>query len=261
MAHILNLTGKAEALKRLRLLYVLHLTPLFDTNFDTPTVHTFDQTEIARDASEFFESVETIHADIDSLTIGDNREGQKCHKKCASVNEVLVAYKEAVLSEATSIHLPSINQSHFIAMWRTFYDIFIGTKLEQDAYHGIAKVGTLLISLGDVSKTNRPKPKSVSATGNESPPSLPSSSSITRTSNKDKCFESKPARPSTLPIKERMNEDTEEWRITFEQFLASILTQPVLDNYFNAKIDLKSLIEKYKDRRLLRQTTLSSSPE
>jgi len=206
----------------------------------------------------FLDSVETIHPDIDSLTIGDNREAQKGHKKCASMNDVLVTYKEAVLSEATSIHLPSINQSHFIAMWRTFYDIFIGTKLEQDAYHAIAKVGTLLISLGDVSKTDRPKSQSVPATGDESPASLPSTS---RKASMDEGFENKPTRPSTLPLMERTGEGTEEWRIMFEQFLASILTQPVLDDYFNAKIDLKGLIEKYKDRRLLKQTTLSSSPE
>ncbi len=52
----------------------------------------------------------------------------------------LSTLRDAALSDSTSVHLPSMNQPHFIAMWRTFYDIFIEHKLEQEAYHSIVKL-------------------------------------------------------------------------------------------------------------------------
>jgi hypothetical protein len=51
-----------------------------------------------------------------------------------------------------------MDQPHFIAMWKSFYDIFIEHKREQEAYHSIVKVGTLLISLGDVGKFHQNNP-------------------------------------------------------------------------------------------------------
>lgn len=51
--------------------------------------------------------------------------------------------------------LPEMNQTHFIAMWKTFYDIFVQHKNEQELYHAVVKVGTLLTSLGDAGKVIR----------------------------------------------------------------------------------------------------------
>jgi len=51
---------------------------------------------------------------------------------------------------STGSPLPPMDQPHFICMWKSFYDIFIQQKNEQDAYHSIVSVGTLLIKLGDV---------------------------------------------------------------------------------------------------------------
>jgi hypothetical protein len=51
-----------------------------------------------------------------------------------------------------------MDQPHFISMWKSFYDIFIQQKNEQQAYHSIVSVGTLLIKLGDVGN-HRPSSK------------------------------------------------------------------------------------------------------
>jgi hypothetical protein len=53
----------------------------------------------------------------------------------------------------------------------------------------------------------------------------------------------------------------DDWQIKFEQFLGSVLTEQPLVDFFDSKIDLMSLIERYKTTRLIRQTTLSSSPD
>lgn len=57
-----------------------------------------------------------------------------------------------------------MDQAHFIAMWKSLYDIFIQHKNEQEAYHSIVEVGTLLITLGDAGKfhTNSMDPLEVS---------------------------------------------------------------------------------------------------
>jgi len=37
LMQVIALTGKMESLKRLRLLYIIHLPPLLDTEIETPT--------------------------------------------------------------------------------------------------------------------------------------------------------------------------------------------------------------------------------
>lgn len=80
------------------------------------------------------------------------------------LSDVLSTLREAAMSESNSVTLPSMDQPHFISMWRTFYDIFIESKLEQDAYHSIVRVGTLLISLGDAGKNHKNIPSPVKET-------------------------------------------------------------------------------------------------
>ena len=50
-----------------------------------------------------------------------------------------------------------------------------------------------------------------------------------------------------------------DWSITFEQFLASMLTEPALVEYFEAKADLSSYIERFRNRRLLERAVSSDS--
>lgn len=60
------------------------------------------------------------------------------------------------------------SQTQFIQMWRTLYDIFSDTFEEQDLYHGIATVGTLLLQIGEVGKRFR-NTSSCSTADNPSP--------------------------------------------------------------------------------------------
>lgn len=60
---------------------------------------------------------------------------------------------------------------------------------------------------------------------------------------------------------EKTNQEA-TWEITFDQFIASVLIEEPLMQFFENKIDLMTLIDRYKNRRLIRQTTLlSTSPD
>ena len=52
-----------------------------------------------------------------------------------------------------------------------------------------------------------------------------------------------------------------DWSISFEQFMASMLTEPPLVKYFENQVDVFEPIDKFRNRRLLeRSTSLSESP-
>ncbi|XP_046333198.2 TBC1 domain family member 9-like isoform X1 [Haliotis rufescens] len=48
--------------------------------------------------------------------------------------------------------IPRMNQYQFIQMWKTLYDMFNEHEEEQQLYHAIATIGTLLLQIGEVGK-------------------------------------------------------------------------------------------------------------
>ncbi|KAF4520020.1 hypothetical protein B566_EDAN007168 [Ephemera danica] len=48
--------------------------------------------------------------------------------------------------------MPRMLQPHFIALWKSLYDMFHAEPEDEETYHSIATIGTLLLQLGDVSK-------------------------------------------------------------------------------------------------------------
>ena len=63
-----------------------------------------------------------------------------------------------------------------------------------------------------------------------------------------------------LPSQRRVTSDIDwDWAISFEQFLASMLTEPPLVDYFEAKLDLKPAIDRFRNRRLVERTVSSES--
>jgi TBC1 domain family member 8/9 len=106
-------------------------------------------------------------------------------------------------------------------MCKTFYDLFADESNEQELFHAIAAVATLLLQIGEVGKQFR--------FGDD----------VQNVSNYSSSFDS-------------------YWTITFEQLLASMLTESSLVNYFERQNDLTPAVARFRSRRLLRQT--SSSP-
>ncbi|XP_052799590.1 TBC1 domain family member 9-like isoform X2 [Mya arenaria] len=212
-------------------------------------------------------------------------------------------------------NIPRLNQTQFIQMWKTFYDMFGGDSKEQDLYHAIATVGTLLLEIGEVGKKFYLHKEDPSSSGTDSlkSGSLPEEengsvlkreqsiaqelsdaateddSDNEKEETEDKANEvvEKMAEMSVendTPKKDDIEKTDEEgkdsddtgiqtpvsevkrgertisssstkldheWSISFEQFLASMLTEPALVKFFETRTDLSDAIDKTRHRRLL----------
>jgi hypothetical protein len=115
---------------------------------------------------------------------------------------------------------------------------------EQHLYHSLATVGTLLLQIGEVGK------KFPSTTLSPEPPTPVEEV----TEQMSQVSVEEPSTPRDSKV------DT-EWSISFEQFLASMLTEPPLVKYFEERVDLALAIEKFRNRRLYtRSESNSASP-
>lgn len=232
--------------------------------------------------------------------------------------------------------MPKMNQEQFIELCKTFYNMFSEDPVEQELYHAIATVASLLLRIGEVGKkfTNPPlrnsgdtqenvimEPSSEEGEHNSSPEyrqqmateKNPSSDAISVPCNsqaghmeedfqKLRMESGNPERnsPPTQPTSDdETKDDTSvssysmvsasslqcediaddtvlvgceagsatpkygstidaEWSISFEQILASVLTEPALVSYFEKKVDI---VQKMKQKKVERQISSSSEYE
>ncbi|KAG8540945.1 hypothetical protein GDO81_030005 [Engystomops pustulosus] len=228
--------------------------------------------------------------------------------------------------------LPKMNQEQFIELCKTFYNMFSEDPVEQELYHAIATVASLLLRIGEVGKkfsnpplrnseggqTNMTRDPSseeeeqtsglegstkedqttvpIAVPGNSqsaitqddiqklkkevgnaernSPPTQPTSDDDTKDDTSVSSYSMVSA--SSLQC-EDIADDTvlvgcdagnatpkygstidAEWSISFEQILASMLTEQALVSYFEKKADIT---QKIKQKKVERQISSSSEHE
>jgi len=129
--------------------------------------------------------------------------------------------------------LPKMRQAQFIQMWKSLYDLFSGKENEQQVYHSIASVGTVLLKLGEIAidyekQSNKSKPTSETE-------SIASDS-----------FEvvAKPDFPRELL-----------WNITFEQFFSALYTETPLVEFFEMKYEISQFIDKLRNRKVIERSS------
>ncbi|KAM4749662.1 LOW QUALITY PROTEIN: TBC1 domain family member 9B [Rhinophrynus dorsalis] len=229
--------------------------------------------------------------------------------------------------------LPKMNQEQFIELCKTFYNMFSEDPVEQELYHAIATVASLLLRIGEVGKkfSNPPlrnaKDGKANMTRESSSEEEEQSSHVENkqqsvVEQQDQCVGSTPVpcntqtlltqkltedrggadenSPPTQPTSDdETKDDTSvssysmvsagslqcediaddtvlvgcdagnsapkygstidtEWSITFEQILASLLTEAVLVTYFEKKVDI---VQKIKQKKVERQISSSSEYE
>lgn len=144
-------------------------------------------------------------------------------------------------------NLPSLNQTQFIQLWKSLYDMFIDNPNEQALYHSLATVGTLLLQIGEVrKKLALQKAEMIAEAMLES-----ASNSVADESQKlkdEKLQKYKDEKSLAIDV-----DSQSDWMINFEQVLASILTEETLVAYFEQKPNLTELIEKFRTTRFQRQ--------
>uniref|UniRef100_A0A672NHI6 TBC1 domain family member 9B n=1 Tax=Sinocyclocheilus grahami TaxID=75366 RepID=A0A672NHI6_SINGR len=203
--------------------------------------------------------------------------------------------------------LPRMNQEQFIEMCKTLYNMFSEDPMEQELYHGIATVASLLLHIGEVGKkfTNNGSKKTeaqLPSAGDALQPEREDSSgeggsgqSLVSKALAEAQLETPP--PTTAGSDEEAKDDTSvssysvvsagslqcediaddtvligcmsgdavdrrrgsapdaDWSITFEQVLASFLTETSLVDYFEKKHDIQSKMTACKSLRAVERQT------
>ena len=123
-------------------------------------------------------------------------------------------------------------KDEFISFWRIVYNLFTGEEQEAEYYHASATVSTLLLKLGEATRKFQ----------NDS-----NSRSMTESNTRNDTINT---HTKSATISSGINETAEnnQWSISFEQLLASMLTDNMLVSYFETKYDLNKKLGDYKSQ-------------
>uniref|UniRef100_A0AAQ5Y466 TBC1 domain family, member 9 (with GRAM domain) n=1 Tax=Amphiprion ocellaris TaxID=80972 RepID=A0AAQ5Y466_AMPOC len=265
--------------EKLKLLYKLHLPPALCP----------EEAESALEATHFFTEDELPDFSLSVAEVKDYR------------YYLRMWAKEKEPKRETIKDLPRMNQEQFIELCKTLYNMFSEEPMEQQLYHSIATVASLLLRIGEVGKKFNNGAKKAETAAQAPPSSLQkeerpgegvSDESQVCQALADAQLE--PAAPQTPDddIKddtsvssysvvssgslqcEDIADDTVliggseqrrgsvldvDWSITFEQVLASLLTEPPLVDYFETKRDIQAKMAACKAQRAVERQTSSTS--
>ncbi|XP_056625377.1 TBC1 domain family member 9B isoform X1 [Triplophysa dalaica] len=300
--------------EKLKLLYKLHLPPALCP----------EEAESALEATQFFTDDDTpldppflSHLDFLAQEVmsgdefkegGDGAAGDSDEKKEEKPKDykyyLRMWAKENEPKKENIKDLPRMNQEQFIEMCKTLYNMFSEDPSEQELYHGIATVASLLLQIGEVGKkfTNNGGKKAESqppcVTDASQPEKEDSSSEVCKAlaeaqletppptangSDEDTKDDTSVSSYSVVSAGSLQCEDIAEdtvligcvggegadrrktsapdgdWSITFEQVLASFLTETSLVDYFEEKHDIQSKMMACKSLRAVERQTSSSS--
>lgn len=317
---------------KLKFLYKLHLPPALSP----------EETESALEATNFF-TEDVTPEDSDGQGNGSGAENgdsqDKKEEKTASAPDYKYYLRmwasEKEQKKKTIKDIPKMNQEQFIELCKTFYNMFSEDPVEQELYHAIATVASLLLRIGEVGKkfsnpslrnsdgeptniTREPSSeeeeqssglesrqprntkgeqstvpipvpgnapsgitqddiRKLKKEGGNSPPTQPASDDETKDDTSVSSYSMvsasslqcediaddtvlvgcEPGEPGSVTPKYGSTIDA-EWSISFEQILASVLTEQALVSYFEKKVDIAP---KIKQKKVERQISSSSEHE
>uniref|UniRef100_A0A3B1KEY9 TBC1 domain family member 9B n=1 Tax=Astyanax mexicanus TaxID=7994 RepID=A0A3B1KEY9_ASTMX len=313
--------------EKLKLLYKLHLPPALCP----------EEAESALEATQFFTD-DDIPQDPSSLShldflvqevasgdevkeakeageAGEETEEKKEEKVKDYKYYLRMWAKEKEPKKETIKDLPRMNQEQFIELCKTLYNMFSEDPLEQELYHAIATVASLLLRIGEVGKkftNNGSKKSELQAPAAEEAVEKDDSSGEAGSGQSlvSKALAEAQLENTTPPANgsdEEAKDDTSissysvvsagslqcediaddtvligsasggmggavggndcrrgsapdgDWSISFEQVLASLLTEPALVNYFEKKHDIKSKMAACRSQRAVERQISSSS--
>ncbi|XP_063148290.1 TBC1 domain family member 9B [Candoia aspera] len=320
--------------EKLKLLYKLHLPPALspeeaESALEAASYFTENNaTEVSPFVSELdlflhCDSQETDIQEDKSARDGDSKDQEKGTSPHDYRYHLRMWAKEKDARKETIKDLPKMSQEQFIELCKTLYNMFSEDSLEQELYHAIATVASLLLQIGEVGKKFSHQPVKKYPVSKESPASDQSQSSIMeqysqatpegkasgdiqieKNQQENQIFVDGGGEGPGSPIQLFSDDETKDdmsmssysmvstgslqcediaddtvlvgceagssaarcgntidtdWSISFEQILASILTESVLVNYFEKKTDVTQKIK--EQRKIERQFSSSSDYE
>ncbi|KFV51016.1 TBC1 domain family member 9, partial [Tyto alba] len=132
--------------------------------------------------------------------------------------------------------LPKLNQGQFIELCKTMYNMFSEDPNEQDLYHATAAVTSLLLEIGEVDDSSMSSYSVLSAGSHEEE----------KLHCEDISDDTVLVRSNHTTSLRRSTSIDRDWAITFEQFLASLLTEPALVRYFDKPVSMMARITNAK---------------
>ncbi|CAD5220404.1 unnamed protein product [Bursaphelenchus okinawaensis] len=130
----------------------------------------------------------------------------------------------------SDVEVTQINQTEFINLLKTFYDVIGSVDEDMQIYHALAVAGTLLLQLGEAEKNYITELKSNI------------DDAINTTDDKTLCEES------------TEKSDKGEWKLNLEQILATVVAEPSLTEFFDKKYSLNEKVRTFRTR------TISTEP-
>ncbi|XP_065279748.1 TBC1 domain family member 8 [Emys orbicularis] len=227
MDHLIEFKGFASCLdvmyngemnEKINLLYRLHIPPAL--------------TENEKDSQSPLKNplLSTSRPLVFGKTNGDTVDYQKQLKQML---KDLAKEKDTKTEKA----MPKMSQREFIQFCKTLYSMFHEDPEENSLYQAIATVTTLLLQIGEVGQRS-------SSLGSGSDEFTEDVQSEASASDQDTVFtdtvKTTHKETPSLPVTEG------NWIISFEQILASLLTEQSLVNFFEKPLELKPKLENAK---------------
>jgi len=234
------------------------------------------------------QAVEDHYAVVNSLSEGVvkmsatdtslNPDEEDCNVEVKDYHYYLKKYNRERKGVEKMKDFPQFNQHQFIQLCKTLYNLFRDDNNEQQLYHSIATVANLLLQMGEVGKQFKKPAKqdldddvtadvterraSLNSTSTSSFCLLSGSASPVASSSPDHKSEVKDEEDKdqvedrsqlTLPLKsdpwrKRSSCYDDDWSISFEQFLASVLTETALCEFFERKHDISDALTRLRHR-------------
>ncbi|XP_050777691.1 TBC1 domain family member 8 isoform X3 [Gopherus flavomarginatus] len=233
MDHLIEFKGFASCLdvmyngemnEKINLLYRLHIPPAL--------------TENERDSQSPLKNplLSTSRPLVFGKTNGDTIDYQKQLKQML---KDLAKEKDTKTEKA----MPKMSQREFIQFCKTLYSMFHEDPEENSLYQAIATVTTLLLQIGEVGQRS----SSLGSGSDEFTEDVQSEASDQDTVFTD-TVKITHKETQSLPVTEG------NWIISFEQILASLLTEQSLVNFFEKPLELKPKLENAKQNQYCLKT-------
>ncbi|KOB75668.1 TBC1 domain family member 9, partial [Operophtera brumata] len=235
----LGLSARADAQRRLRALYCAHAPPLLSPAELRPTHFTDTGEELATDAISFFDSIDekppTPEPTVPTMqrSISEVCDANPMDNSSGLPTSLPSTPGSAPASPPSAPPLP---RAHFLQLLAALHDL---TQHDVKLYEAVVTAGTVLLQLGELN--HRPEldrelsmdSLCVAAAGKLDP-----------NGNTESDLSS--AKPSPSKQKEPSADGT--WSISLEQFLATMLAEEALEEFFNENVSLLPLLEGLKQR-------------
>ncbi|CAH0604555.1 unnamed protein product [Chrysodeixis includens] len=272
----LGLCCRADAARRLRALYAAHSPPLLAARDLRPTHFTDTGEELAADAISFFDSVDEdpitpeplpsslqrsiseVCGDGALLDKSDSENSQTGLTSCSAESIRACALGAAAGGSGASTPgcapaAPPLPRAHFLQLLAVLHDL---TQRHPAVYEAVVLAGTLLLQLGEWN--HRPQlDREISqdslflAAAAKQPETQKSLLTYLDPNGNATDSDQETQKPS--PSKEIEQDGI--WSITLEQFLATMLAQPPLEEFFNEKISILPQLEALRQRDRLQSVS------